>query len=296
MPFTAHDLRYHVEQSYPLLYAYLQRNAQRFLGALKYDAFEVDAVVGHVVEQLVRLGLLGAGDHTPPTALDQLTNAQFYAFLGRSVRNKAIDRLRKRRVQMSTSAELTMLDDESEVDPLSEAVESVWGAIPFATPEEMALRLASQKHMRDLLKHCILLLRAAPNQLQAVVQELKDIGADDLLQSLLPELQDSLVPAINPHVSQHKDHAHRKLRLCLQQQSANLTVVVALRLTQYKAMANGRISVEFQTLAQQDLSLSDVRQGLAELAREGLIDWHGEDVVQLAADQVKRLARFYKEE
>ena len=61
MPFTARDLRYHAEQSYPMLYAYLHRNAQRFLGNLKYDAFEVDTVVGHVVEQLV------ASPEIPPT-------------------------------------------------------------------------------------------------------------------------------------------------------------------------------------------------------------------------------------
>ncbi|GER88310.1 hypothetical protein KDW_24720 [Dictyobacter vulcani] len=65
MPFTANDLRYRAEQSYPLLYAYLHRNAQRYLGALKYDAFEVDTVIGHVVEQLVRLGILGGEDRTP---------------------------------------------------------------------------------------------------------------------------------------------------------------------------------------------------------------------------------------
>src|SRR5437764_15489392 len=99
MPFTARDLRYRPEQSYPLLYAYLQRNAQRFLGGLKFDAFEVDAVVGHVVEQLVRFGLLGGGDSTPPTALDGLTDAQFYTFLSRSTRNKAVERLRKRRLE-----------------------------------------------------------------------------------------------------------------------------------------------------------------------------------------------------
>jgi hypothetical protein len=295
MPFTAHSLRYQAEQSYPLLYAYLHRNAQRFLGVLKYDAFEVDTVIGHVVEQLVRLGLLGCGDHTPLTALDALTESQFYAFLCRSVRNKAIDRLRKRRFQMSTSAELEM-PDEGEGNPLNDAVESVWGTIPFATPESMVLQVASQKHLRDLLKHCILGLRGAPNQLQAVVQELKECGADDLLHSILAELEGSLALEINPHISQHKDHAHKKLRSCLQQQSSNLTVIVALRLTQYKPVTSTRISVELQTLAQHDLSLDRVRQGLAELAREGLVDWHGEDVVQLAIDQVKRLSRFYQVE
>ena len=296
MPFAAHNLRYHAEESYPLLYAYLHRNAQRFLGALKYDAFEVDTVIGHVVEQLVRLGLLGCGDHTPLTALDSLTEAQFYAFLCRSVRNKAIDRLRKRRFQVNTAAELEMPDEESENDPLNEAVESVWGTIPFASPESMVVQVAAQKHLRYLLKHCILGLRGAPNQLQAVVQELKEYGADDLLQVILAELPDSLVLEKHAHVSQHKDHAHKKLRSCLQQQSSNLTVIVALRLTQYKAVAGTRISVELQTLVQKDLSLEKVRQGLAELVRQGLVDWYGEDAVQLTIDQLKRLTRFYQDE
>jgi len=156
--------------------------------------------------------------------------------------------------------------------------------------------LASQKHLRDLLKHCILRLRGAPNQLQAIVQELKECGADDLLDSILVELEGQLTLEINPHISQHKDHAHKKLRSCLQQQSSNLTVIVALRLTQYKPVTSTRISVELQTLAQHDLSLDRVRQGLAELASEGLVDWHGEDVVQLSIDQVKRLSRFYQVE
>src|SRR5579884_3610054 len=97
MPFTAHHLRYHLEQSFPALYTYLYQRAQRYLGSLKYDAFEVDQVVGHVVEYLTRLGLMGGGDSAPETALDRLTNAQFYAFLNRSIQNKAIDRLRKKR-------------------------------------------------------------------------------------------------------------------------------------------------------------------------------------------------------
>jgi len=249
-----------------------------------------------VVEQLVRLGLLGCGDHTPLTALDSLTEAQFYAFLCRSVRNKAIDRLRKRRFQVNTAAELEMPDEESENDPLNEAVESVWGTIPFASPESMVVQVAAQKHLRYLLKHCILGLRGAPNQLQAVVQELKEYGADDLLQVILAELPDSLVLEKHAHVSQHKDHAHKKLRSCLQQQSSNLTVIVALRLTQYKAVAGTRISVELQTLVQKDLSLEKVRQGLAELVRQGLVDWYGEDAVQLTIDQLKRLTRFYQDE
>ena len=148
MPFTARDLRYNAEQSYPLLYAYLHRNAQRYLGALKYDAFEVDTVIGHVVEQLVRLGLLGGDDRTSLTALDRLTDAQFYTFLSRSVRNKSIDRLRKRRLQVSTAAELeSMESDEGEDHPLEDAVESVWGTTPFSTPEEISLHLVSQRNL-----------------------------------------------------------------------------------------------------------------------------------------------------
>ncbi len=94
MPFTAHDLRYHIEQSFPVLYAYLQQRARRYLGPLKFDAFEMDLVVEHVIEQLVRLGILGSGDHVPENALDRLSPAQFYAFLNHSIRNKSIDRLR----------------------------------------------------------------------------------------------------------------------------------------------------------------------------------------------------------
>jgi DNA-directed RNA polymerase specialized sigma24 family protein len=298
MPFTAHDLRYQAERSYPLLYAYLHRNAQRFLGTLKYDAFEVDTVIGHVVEQLVRLGLLGGGDLAPRTALDSLTDAQFYTFLCRTVRNKAIDRLRKRRFPVNTSAELEMLDDEGDNNPLNDAVESIWGTIPFATPETVTIQLLSQKHTRGLLKHCIMKLQAAPNQLQAVIQELKEIGADDLLQSLLADIQGLQISETNPHASQHKDHAHRKLRSCLQQQSSNLTVIVALRLTQYKLVTGTKKTqyIDLHTLVQQNLSLDEVRQALAELAREGLVDWHNEDFVQLTADQVKRLSRFYEEE
>jgi hypothetical protein len=332
MPFTAHDLRYEAEQSYPSLYAYLHRNAQRFLGALKYDAFEVDTVIGHVVEQLVRLGLLGGKDHTPLTALDHLTDAQFYAFLSRSVRNKAIDRLRKRRVLINTSAELEHPeDDDGENGPLDDAVESIWGETPFSTPEEITLYLASQKDLRALLKHCILMLSAAPNQLQAVVHELQEIGADDLLQSLLAELNLSLSQEVNPHLSQHKDHAHKKLRACLQQRSSNLAVAVALRLTQYTKVSGSKVSsakisgtkvsgskfsgaeesnpgsgkqgasekqytVTFSTLAQSDLSDDEVRKGLQRLVDEGLLTWQGEEDISLSAAQIKRLSRFYEEE
>jgi hypothetical protein len=299
MPFTANDLRYHAEQSYPSLYGYLHRNAQRYLSALKYDAFEVDTVIGHVVEQLVRLGLLGGEDHTPLTALDHLTDAQFYTFLSHSVRNKAIDRLRKRRLQVNFSAELEGLDDdEGENNPLNDAVESLWGVTPFSTPEEITLHAVSQSDLRNVLKHCIMTLRAAPNQLQAVIQELQDVGADDLLQSIWHELELPLQAKPNVHMSQHKDHAHKKLRYCLQHSSSNLTVMVALRLTvytQYSKERNDHV-VDIQTLAQNDLSVADVRKGLRELVNEGMLEWHDAEEVCLSAAQMKRLARFYKEE
>jgi hypothetical protein len=301
MPFTARDLRYRPEQSYPSLYAYLHRNAQRFLGSLKFDAFEVDTVVGHVIEQLVRLGLLGGGDSTPLTALDSLTDAQFYAFLSRSVHNKAVDRLRKRRLQISTFTELEVpSDEEEENDLLNQAVHSLWGATPFATPEEITLHLISQRDLRNLLKHCILVLCAAPHQLEAVLQELRDIGANEILSALIEELHLSSPTVREPsaHMSQHKDHAHRKLRHCLQQQSTHLTVMIALRLTGYGTRSTDAkdYTVDIQTLAQDDLSLESVRTGLNGLVHEGLLDWNGEDVVRFKADQKKRLERFYREE
>jgi len=302
MPFTAHDLRYRPEQSYPLLYAYLHRNAQRYLGSLKYDAFEVDTVVGHVVEQLVRLGLFAGGDSSPKNALDHLSDAQFYAFLSRSVHNKAIDRLRKRHFPISTSAELESTErDEPEDDPMEGAATSLWGSAPFSTPEEITLHLSSQLALRNVLKHCIQKLQAAPNQLQAILHELADIGADDLLQVLSEDFQLSLPSSnpLNPHLSQHKDHAHKKIRLCLQKESSNLTVTVALRLCEYKHLSHEthEYTVDLQTLAQDDLSVDAVHSALNELVADGLLSWHnGEEMVHLDSAQVKRLTRFYKEE
>jgi hypothetical protein len=296
MPFTAHDLRYHAEQSYPVLYAYLHRHAQRFLGALKYDAFEVDTVVGHVIEQLVRLGLLGSGDKLPLTALDRLTDAQFYAFLSRSVRNKAIDRLRKRRLQVSTLAELEVSNtDDSDYDPLNDAVAAAWGPPPFATPEEITFAIVSHQELLALLRHCILALNTAPHQLQAVVQELETIGADELLEQITQSLkQAGSSLAVPQHMSQHKDHAHKKLRHCLQQKSTNLAVRVALRLTEYTDRVKKKDSVQIQTLVGIDLSESDVRMGLQALTAEGLLNWDGEHDLHLTMEQVKRLARYYK--
>jgi len=301
MPFTARGLRYHPEQNYPLLYAYLHRNAQRFLGSLKYDAFEVDTVIGHVVEQLVRLGLFGGGDKTSVTALDNLTDAQFYAFLNSSVRNKAIDRLRRKRIKITPAAEWEYPEEQGGDDNLLDgASASLWGTVPFTTPEEITLHLASQQELRDLLKHCISRLSTAPNQLQAVLQELQEMGAEKLLQAITEELHVvvSASSPKNPHMSQHKDHAHRKLRYCLQRQSTNLTVTIALRLTEYAALSKSTNDyvVAIQTLAQDDLSEGDVRSGLSELAAEGLLSWHDEQVVSLTTAQRRRLARFYREE
>jgi hypothetical protein len=296
MPFTAHDLRYHAEQSYPLLYAYLHRHAQRFLGALKYDAFEVDTVVGHVVEQLVRLGLFGGGDKLPLTALDRLTDAQFYAFLSRSVRNKAIDRLRKRRLQVSTLAELEVSENEDfDNDPLNEAVAAPWGAPPFTTPEEITFAIVSHQELLALLRHCILALSTAPHQLQAVIQELEAVGADELLDQVSQVLKQSESSFSAPqHMSQHKDHAHKKLRYCLQQKSTNLAVRVALRLTECTDLVKKKDTVQIQTLVGADLSESDIHMGLQALTTEGLLNWDGEDDLRLTLDQAKRLARYYK--
>ena len=302
MPFTANDLRYHAEQNYPLLYAYLHRHAQRYLGALKYDAFEVDVVVGHVVEQLVRLGLLGATNTTPLGALDRLSDAQFYAFLNRSVKNKAIDRLRKRRLQVNTTAELEGPDNiDTDDNPLNEAVTSIWGTTPFKTPEETALFLVTQNELRNLLKHCIMILGSAPHQLQAVLQELQELGADDLVHIVEEELPSALQTsesAKDTHASQHKDHAHKKLRHCLQEQSTNLTVTIALRLTKYatRAATTNDYTVDVLTLAQQDISEQNVRLSLKQLVEEKVLNWQGEDVVHLTTAQMKQITRFYEEE
>lgn len=303
MPLTAHDLRYNVEQSFPLLYAFLHRHAQRNLGALKYDATEVDSVVGHVIEQLVRLGLLGCADKTPLNALDRLSEAQFYAFLNHSVRNKAIDKLRKRRLLVNTTSELEGPDtDENNDNPLDTAVESIWGVKPFDSPEEIAVFAVTQRDTRNMLKHCIMLLQGAPHQLEAVLLELQDIGAIELLQELevdiadLRDIQRYSEPVA--HLSQQKDHAHKKLRHCLQQRSTNLTVVVALRLTEYgtQTATPSEYAVTLQTLAQPDLAFEDVRRALRQLVAEELLDWQGEETVLLSKEQMKRLTRFYHPE
>ena len=303
MPFTAHDLRYRAEQTYPALYAHLNWHAQRSLDVLKHDQVEVDLVIGHVVEQLLRLGLLDGGDRTPLTVLDELSNAQFYAFLNRSIRNKAIDRLRKRRLQMTYATDLEGTEgSETEEDILNEATENLGGAPPFPTPEQAALALATQQELRNLLKHCIKVLNAAPRQFRAILQELQEFDATELLKSVLEDQPDKDLLATGEetlaNISQHKDHAHKKLRHCLQQQSTNLTVIVALRLTEYSVHSThpNEFVVDIQTLAQEDLTEIDVRTGLKQLVAEGLLDWHGDAVIHITLTQKKQLARFYKEE
>ena len=303
MPFTAHDLRYHAEQTYATLYAHLNWHAQRSLGEFKHDQVEVDLVVGHVVEQLLRLGLLSGGDRTPLTVLDGLSNAQFYAFLNRSIRNKAIDRLRRRRLLMTYATDFEGTEGtETEEDILNEATENLGGAPPFPTPEQAVLALASQQELRNLLKHCIKVLSAAPKQFQAIILEIEEFDATDLLENIFEELPDKDLLASRgepiANISQHKDHAHKKLRHCLQQQSTNLTVIVALRLTEYRVQSTrpDEFVVDMQTLAQQDLTESDVRTGLNQLVAEGLLDWHGDSVVHITSTQMKQLTRFYREE
>ncbi len=235
----------------------------------------------------------------PVTPLDSLTNAQFYAFLNRSVEHKAIDRLRKRRLLVSSFAELEKEGTEAENNPLNEVTESVWGAQPFPTPEEIALKLASTQELRVLLRHCIEALKKAPHQLQAVLQELEEFGTTALLRAVTEDLKEtSYVPEASlANSSQHRDHAHKKLRICLQRKSSNLAVIVALRLTEYgehTVSMHQEVTVDIQTLAQDDLSEDDVRIGLKRLTAEGILNWHDEEIVHLTAVQKKRLRRFYK--
>jgi DNA-directed RNA polymerase specialized sigma24 family protein len=298
MPFSAHDLRYHLEEHYASLNAYLQQRAQRYLGSLAFDAVEVDHVVGHVIEQLTHLHIMGGGDSAPETALDRLTNAQFYAFLNRCVKNKAIDRLRKHRAPTSTLAELERpgaTDDDAQ--PMEGVVETLWGTVPFGTPEEMALEAASQQTLRQLLKHCIEALSAAPRQLEAVLQELEELDARDMAREIRQQCGMSGSAAPLAHASQHRDHAHKKLRHCLQQSSTNLAVVVALRLSEYETVSTAAdvVLVDIRTLAHDNLSIKDVQTGLKHLTTEGLLNWHGEEALRLLPSQCKRLARFYEE-
>src|SRR5205814_595820 len=128
MPFTAHDLRYNLQDNFPKLCAYLQQRAKHWLGTFAYASDEVDVVVEHCIEEL----------------------------------------------------------------------------------------------------------SSAPRQLLAVIQELDGIGIEDLVQELKDEFRTQLADVELSHLSQHKDHAHKKLRHCLQHSSTNLAVLVALRLTEYR--------------------------------------------------------------
>ena len=299
MPFSAYDLRYHLEQHYPALCTYLQHRAQRHLGQLAFDAFEMDQVTGHVIEYLMRIQLLGGGDLAPKTALDGLSNAQFYTFLNRMVQNKAIDRLRRRRLPMSTTSELEAQgnpDDDN--DPLNSVVEPFWGAIPFANPEEAALEAASQEQLRLILKKCIEALCAAPHQLQAVLQELEELGASELVGEVRADVSAQVEDTPLAHLSQHKDHAHKKLRLCLQKNSTNLAVMLTIRLLEYGAnsSATDKVTVALQTLAQDGLSLREVQTGLQHLTHAGLLDWQGKESVSLTPAQQRQLTRFYENE
>lgn len=299
MPFTAYDLRYHLQDNFPKLYAYLQQRAKRWLGTFAYESDEVDVVVEHVIEQLTRLGLLSGGDHAPETALDRLSNAQFYAFLNQSVKHKAIDRLRRHRLPTSS---LSAFEDrgniEEENDPLNTVTDSIWGSPPFPTPEAAALQAASQKDLRILIKHCIEELSSAPRQLLAVIQELDEMGVEDLVQELKDEFRTQLADVELSHLSQHKDHAHKKLRHCLQYSSTNLAVLVALRLTEYGPYSSGNdeISIGIEALVDERICEEEVLKGLNHLARVGLLDWHGEEIVRITSIQLKHLARFYEEE
>jgi len=299
MPFTAYDLRYKLEASYPQLDAYLRQRAKRYLGTFAYVSDEVDLVVEHVIEQLTKVGLLGGGNHAPETALDRLSNAQFYSFLNQSVKHKAIDRLRRHRLPTSS---LSAFEDpgiiEEENDPLNTVADSIWGSPPFPTPETAALQAASQESIRILIKHCIEELCSAPRQLLAVLQELHEMGMEDLVRELKNEFHTQLADLDLTHLSQHKDHAHKKLRHCLQQSSTNLAVLVALRLTEYGQISTGvdEISVDIQALVDERISEEEVLKGLNHLARAGLLDWHGETSVCITSDQLKHLARFYEEE
>ncbi|WP_322480336.1 hypothetical protein [Thermogemmatispora sp.] len=311
MPFTARDLRYEPEKSFPALEAFLRQRAQRYLGSLQYDAEEVDHVVNHVVERLVALGLLGGGDRQPETVLDRLSEAQFYTFLNNCVHHKAIDRLRRHQGhgQVTPFSELEEREEsQGETDPLSEVTVPLWGAPPFAHPEEAALAAVTQQELRAVLKHCIKALASAPRQLRAVLQELETIGALELAREVVEELQAVAIaplPAETPlaHLSQHRDHAHKKLRTCLQSQSSNLAVRVALRLTEYGTRlssseeAGDAVKVPLEELARQGLTPAEVKQGLRQLAFEGLLDWReGDEVVHLDAARFRRLARYYRTE
>jgi hypothetical protein len=133
--------------------------------------------------------------------------------------------------------------------------------------------------------------------LQAVIQELEELGADELAQVVRQQFGALVAEMPLANASQHKDHAHKKLRHCLQTSSTNLGVIVALRLSEYgvHATATNEVTVDIRTLAQDKLSEKEVQMGLKHLVAEGLLDWQGEETLHLTSSQCKRLARFYEE-
>lgn len=306
MSFTIKDLRYNIEASYPVLQSYLRHRAELALGSLRYDTDEVDMVVAHPIEYLVKLGVLG--NSAPETAFDRLTEPQFYKFLNQTIKHKAIDRLRRRRLPVSPIAALQAPGDEDEEhDPLSEVQQSIWNTMPFRTPEETVDALVSTEELRKLLIDCIERLKVAPHQYQAVIQELKELDALALLHGIHADVPLEAPSEKNvslTHMSQHKDHAHKKLRHCVQKSSTNLIVIIALRLTEYGVHSSTDptlLSVDIDSLQrneqnQSDLSEHEVRTGLKQLVAEGLLQWAGERVVHFTSVQAKRLGRFYEGE
>ena len=74
--------------------------------------------------------------------------------------------------------------------------------------------------------------------------------------------------------------------------------MIALRITEYGVhlTASDELTVTISNLAQDDLAEDDVRMGLKQLVTEGLLNWHGEQIVRCSSAQEKRLARFYEGE
>ena len=77
-----------------------------------------------------------------------------------------------------------------------------------------------------------------------------------------------------------------------------MAVLVALRLTEYRqySASSDEIAVDIKPLVDEHLSEEEVLMGLHHLARIGLLDWHGEEVVHITSVQRKHLAHFYEEE
>lgn len=305
MLFTPHDLRYHLEEIFPAFYTYVHNRAQKELGSRGYDSNNVDQIVDHVLDQLRRFNILGGGD-APKTTLDELSDVQFNSYLNKIIKHKAIDLKRRRHVAISTFTELeSAWGNQQENDLLNEEVEAPWTP-PFDTPEKAALEAASRDEYRQALKHCIEKLINAPHQFEALMQELEEMGLSDLRQQVLLELNidpPAKSPPI-PHRSQHKDHAHRKLRYCLQQTSPHLTIVIALRLTEYAKLSTSKneIVVAVKDLEQpapsedeegRTLSKYDVQRCLKHLARQGIIHWNDEEIVRFSSVEEKHLEHYY---